>query len=117
MNISKSDWKYVPVDAEPGFSPEKNKAVVERTIKKYEAMRKAKMKQWVSGVQERTDALATFFKSRAFRLGTPAEKYFGKKWMAYLRGEKIKDEVFTRKIKVDTNRLLKSSLFRNAKTQ
>ena len=116
MKIPKVDWKYVPTDSEPGFSPEKNKQVIDRTIKKYEAMRKAKMKEWVGGVQERTDALASFFKSKAFQSGVPAERYFGRKWMAYLRGEQIKDEIFDRKIKVDTNRLLKSSLFKNAKT-
>lgn len=106
MDIAKVDYKFVPSSPDPGFSPERNKAIIEGTIKKYEKVRAQKMKKWREGVAERSDALAQYFTSPKF-LSTPFGKYFGKKWMAYLRGEKILDEVNNR-IKANTNQLYKT---------
>lgn len=86
-------------DGEEGFSPEHNKFVIENTIKKYKAKRKRQQKDYVESVRERSDAVATYLKSSAAETDKPVESYFGKKWMAYLRGEKILE-------KLKSNRLL-----------
>jgi len=80
---------YFVEKGEAGFSPERNKAVIERTIKKSNLLRKKKALQYRENVQERADAVATYIKSRIAEGNTPVEKYFGKRWMAYLRGQKI----------------------------
>jgi hypothetical protein len=80
---------YFIEDGEEGFSPEHNKFVIENTMKKYEANRKKKAKEHVEAIRERADAVATYFKSRMAEGNTPVEKYFGKRNLAYLRGEKI----------------------------
>jgi hypothetical protein len=80
---------YFVEDGEPGFSPEHNKFVIENSIKKYRANRRRKAKEYVEAIQERSDAVATYIKSRIAEGNTPVEKYFGKTMMAYLRGEKI----------------------------
>lgn len=98
-------------DPDPGFSPERNKRVIENSIKKYEKVRTAKIKAWREGVAERSDALAQYFSSPKFT-STPFGKYFGKKWMAYLRGEKILDEIYANRLQANTN-----SLYRNLKTK
>jgi hypothetical protein len=80
---------YFIEDGEKGFSPEYNKMVIEKTMKKARAMRLQRQKEYTEAIGERSDAVATYFKSRLAEGYTPIEKYFGKKNMAYLRGEKI----------------------------
>ena len=110
VKIDKGDYKYVLPDPDVGFSPERNKRIIEGTIKKYEMLRARKMKEWREGVAERSDALAQYFTSPKF-LSTPFGKYFGKKWMAYLRGEKALDEIYTRRLQANTNQLYKQVAF------
>jgi len=80
---------YFVEDGEAGFSPEYNKMVIERTIRKSELLRQRRAKLYEESVRERADAVATYIKSSAAETQKPVEAYFGKKWMAYLRGEKI----------------------------
>jgi len=80
---------YFVADGEPGFSEAHNRAVIAGTIKKYEAKRKLKMKEYRDQIAERSDAVATYLTSRIAEGNTPIEKYFGKKMMSHLRGEKI----------------------------
>jgi hypothetical protein len=80
---------YFVEEGDPGFNPAHNKFVIENTIKKYNAARNKKAKLYNEAIRERADAVATYIKSRVAEGGTPVEKYFGKKWMSYLRGEKI----------------------------
>lgn len=90
------DWKYVGIEPDPGFSPEHNQAVIERTIKAAEAQRRAKKRQFQEGLAERAEALATYLNSLS-QGGKESDvtKYFGKKYKAYLAGktaiERIKD--------------------------
>lgn len=86
----KEDYrKFFVEKGEPGFSPERNKAIVEKTIKKMDMMRLKKRKEFAEGVRERADAVDTYLRSRIAQGSTPIEKYFGKKWLAHLRGQKI----------------------------
>jgi hypothetical protein len=88
--------KFFIEDGEPGFSPDYNKYVIEKTIKKTNAVRRQKMVQFREGVAERSDAVATYLKSRIGEGVTPIEKYFGKQWMAYLRGAQIQNVLRTK---------------------
>jgi hypothetical protein len=47
------------------------------------------MKEYRDQIAERSDAVATYLTSRIAEGNTPIEKYFGKKMMSHLRGEKI----------------------------
>ena len=107
MDIAKKDWEYVLSEPELGFSPERNKRIIEGTIKKYEKVRAQKMKAWREGIAERSDALAQYFTSPKF-ISTPFGKYFGKKGMAYLRGEQVLDEIYTKRVQANTNGLYNS---------
>ena len=90
--ISKQDYdRFYVAKPDPGFSPDRNNAIVEGTIKKYEATVRRKQKEYANKVGERADAVATYLKS--FSVGTPVEKYFGKRTLAYLRGQKILQKI------------------------
>jgi len=90
MKINPLDHKFVPTDPEPGFSPEHNKRVVERTIKKTDMLRKKNMQAYQDQLGERTEAAAFYLKSKAnARTDKSVDKYFGKRNIALLRGEHI----------------------------
>lgn len=78
-----------------GFSPERNKFIVESTIKKYDATRLKKVDDVVSHFEERADAVVSFIKSVDRGKGAQGnlEKYFGRKMLAYLRGQQIRDKL------------------------
>lgn len=80
---------YFVEDGEVGFNPAHNKWVIEHTIQKAKLNKKKRANQYNEQLRERADAVATYVKSRAAEGSTPVEKYFGKRWMSYLRGEKI----------------------------
>lgn len=99
--IDKSDYHLVPVNPDPGFDPEKNKRVIEGTIKKYEAMRRKKIKEHGEQIEERSDALASYLKGME-QGGKQSDigKYFGKKHLAYLRGQAILERI--KSVKADS---------------
>jgi hypothetical protein len=91
-NQIRDKQKYFVETGDPGFSAERNKSIIERTIAKYEAMRAKKVKEHIEGVAERSDAIIAYMKSPK-QVSTPLEKYFGRKVLAQLRGEQIRDEI------------------------
>lgn len=80
---------YFIEDGDVGFSPERNKQVIENSIKKYEAMRMRKNKEYIENIRERSDAVATYLKSRVAEGSTSVEKYFGRKELLRLQGVSI----------------------------
>jgi len=85
---------------EPGFSVKRNRQVIENSIKKYERKRKRQMADFTNKLRERTDAAATFLKSK-FVSSDPKklERYFGKTYLAYLRGEDIRNQVIRQRMR------------------
>lgn len=81
--------KYFVEKGDPGFNPARNKFIVEKTIADMDKKVAAKNKQYTEGIRERADAIGTYLRSRTAESSTPIEKYFGKRWMTYLRGQKI----------------------------
>jgi hypothetical protein len=88
------DKKFFVEKGDPGFSPERNKRVIEDTIKKYELQRAKKIKEFREGLAERSDALATWIGSlKGWKSGTPADRYFGRRMIAYLRGDALREKL------------------------
>lgn len=86
----KDDYdKFFIAEGDPGFSPERNKAIIEGTIKKYNAYRARKGKAHEEAIRERSHAVVSYLKHIDMGKNTPVEKYFSKGELAYLRGEQI----------------------------
>lgn len=91
-----ADKKFYLEVPDPNFSPERNKAVVEKTIKAYDAMRLKKIKENRQALGERADAIATYFKVLRQGKHPHLKKFFSKKYLAYLRGDDIREELMSR---------------------
>lgn len=97
--IDEKDFKYVPAEPEPGFSVEHNRRVIEESIKKNDRLMRQKQKEFDEAIEERTDASVSFLqalirgKYNSSDPHTAAMKYFGKKELARLRGEEIRQQL------------------------
>ena len=92
--IAKVDMKFVPVDPEAGFSPEHNRAVIKKTIEWTEKMETKKDRDYQDSLRERTSAFAQYAADfERGRTDTKVEKYFGKEYLTYLRGQQILDKI------------------------
>lgn len=86
----KQDYeRFYVVKPDPGFNPDKARAVIDGTIRKYEAMRRKKSQEFVEQLRERADAVATYLKSRAADNNNPIESYLGRTNLARLQGRRI----------------------------
>lgn len=80
---------YFVEEGDPGFSPDRNKAVIAESIRKSKEVRRKILVKELDEIRERTDAVATYLKSRMAEGSSSVEKYFGKRYLAHLRGQKI----------------------------
>ena len=88
-NEKRDYQRWLLPQGDVGFSPERNKTIIEGTIKKYNKYRAEKRKKQFEALEERTDAVMTYLTNSE----KPVEEYFGRKMMAYLRGQKIVEEL------------------------
>ena len=92
--IAPQDLKYVSVDPDPNFDPLHNMAVIEKTIKYNEQLVRVRNKQAEEGAKERINATATFLRSISQGgKSTDRGKFFGKKYLAYLRGKEVMEQI------------------------
>ena len=97
--IQQKDFRFVPKDAEAGFSPERNRKVIEDTIVKTDRRLAQLKKEYSEQVEERVDAVSYFLmnlikhKSYTSDPTKAAEYYFGRKELARLRGEEIAEQI------------------------
>lgn len=92
--ISPQDLKYVSVNPDPNFDPEHNRRVIEQTIKDNEKLVKARNSEALGKTQERNNAVATYL--RSISQGgktTDHQKFFGRKYLAYLRGKEVMETI------------------------
>ena len=92
--IQSQDLKYVKVDPDPEFDPIHNMAVIEKTIKDNEKLVEKRNNESLERTKERTNALAIYL--RSINQGgktTDYQKFFGKKYLAYLRGKEIMEQL------------------------
>ena len=95
--MQKSDYARFFVKDPTGFSAERNKAIIEDSIQKYDKTRAQKLKIALGHYEERADAVVSFIKSVDRGKGAQGnlEKYFGRKALAYLRGEQIRETLMS----------------------
>src|SRR3990167_2516433 len=97
--IAKSDFRFVPKDAEANFSVERNRKVIEDTIIKTDRRLAQLKKEYSNQIEERVDAVSYFLKnlikhkSYASDPRKAAEYYFGRHELARLRGEDIAEQI------------------------
>jgi hypothetical protein len=110
MNISQEDHdRFYKEKPDDDFSPEHNKWVIENSIRKMDAMILKKRKEWRDHTGERVDAILTYLNS-LWGSDKPIEKYFGRRGMAYLRGEEVLDKVYEKRISMNTQTLSQEKL-------
>lgn len=95
MDNSKQDYiKYFKEEGDVGFNPDHNKKVVEDSIKKYEAERARRQKDFTDQIGERAHAVTSYLMHlQRGNKSTPIEKYFSKTYLAHLRGKKIVEKM------------------------
>jgi len=92
MKINQIDWGKVPVDPDPNFSAERNQRIIKETIEENERLRKRRQREFGSKVKEKSNAIARYMKDLVnSKTSSNVEKYFGKKELARLRGEEIRN--------------------------
>ena len=72
-----------------GFSPERNQHIIDSTIREHDRQVKAKEKDYLDKLMERTNAAAWYLLSRKANSGYGLEKYFSKRELAHLQGQQI----------------------------
>lgn len=94
FKMSQDDYDlYFDHNADPLYVERHNKEVIDRTIKKYEAKRAQALKDWRDKAGERSDAVVSYLKHLVNGKSTPVEHYFGKKELARLRGDEIRQKL------------------------
>jgi len=85
--------KWYQDKPEAGFSPERNKAVIEESIRKAELMKRRRQSDYVEQIRERSDAVVSYLKRVSMGMEKSVEAYFGRQELARLRGQKIIQEM------------------------
>lgn len=100
MNYTKNqilDFKKWYVDRPDSmFSPERNKKIIAETIEKSKKMAERKRRDWIEQLRERTDAVATYLKAVDRGKEPNVPRYFGRRMLAHLRGQRIVEEIVGR---------------------
>ncbi len=92
--IQKEDYKFVGVNPDPGFDADRNKKVITETIANSERNRRLKQADYKDRLMARTGAIATYIKSiDNGQTSMDVLKYFGRKEIARLRGEEIRESI------------------------
>ncbi len=99
----KDDKKFYLEIPDPNFSPDRNKAIIDMTIKKYEANRKKKLQELNDPYRERSDAVVSFLKTAEQKPGYDINRFFGRKMLAYLRGDEIRQKLMAGMTILDKN--------------
>lgn len=93
IKIDRSDWGNVPVDPDPDFNFERNQKIIDESLKKARLYKDESLKNWRRGVQERVHATVRYIDALQSDKTRSAENYFGKKYLAHLRGKEIKQRI------------------------
>ena len=91
--IQPEDYKYVIEKPDPKFSPERNKAVIQETIKNTEKFFKEIADKIDDEGMNRIDILSSYGRYRCNRGEKNFKDYAGKKLWGQLIGEKILNRI------------------------
>lgn len=97
------DKKFYLEIPDPNFSPERNKAVIEETIRKHNAMIQKKKHEHDGAYAERADAVVSYLRTADKKPGYDMQRYFGKGYLAFLRGEEIRRKLMANMTILDKN--------------
>ena len=88
--VDYKDLKFMKAQPDPNFDPEKTKRDIAWVFREHAKMVKRKEIQYGEHIAEASAATAQYLKSADMGgRSTDIKKYFGKKHLAYLRGEEI----------------------------
>ena len=94
--ILREDWKYMEQMpyGDPDFDPEHNRRVIEEVNRENDEMEKKRDREFSEQTKERTTAAAQYLRNVAQgKSVTAIDKYFGKRYLAYLRGKEIVNQL------------------------
>lgn len=80
------DKKFFIEQGDPGFSPARNKAIIDGTIRKYEKMREQKAHEQDDAIAERASAVVAYLKWCMRKPGYRLDQYFSKQEIEHLMG-------------------------------
>lgn len=89
--IDPKDYIYLEQmpEGDPDFDESRNKAVIAGVIRKTDKMYRQKRREFQEGLRENTQAATHYLKALEGGASTNAEKYFGRRELARLRGEEV----------------------------
>lgn len=93
MNLEPIDYQYVLETPDEGFSPERNKEVIETSIKEYERERARRQSEYMDKMGEVLDAVSDYAIYRLNKGTKTPDDYFGRQVMTRLAGERILDKL------------------------
>ena len=115
--IAEADFKYMfeRPDGDPNFSVEHNRRVIAESIKKNERKMRQIRQDYDKALESRVEAGVDFLRYLANKKYNPnsdsssdmAMKYFGRRELARLRGEEIKEQIMA---ELDANKDIVSDL-------
>lgn len=108
--IKPEDYRYIVKNPDPSFSPTRNKAIINETVRDTEKFFTEIVEKLDDEMGERIDILATYGTYRFNRGEKSFDKYAGKKLVARLVGEKILERV---RVMETVNRLNGNNKFKN----
>jgi len=90
-SIARKDWKYMEQlpYGDPDFSEEHNKRVIAEVDAWNDEQDRKRSRDFSEKTLERTSAVAQYLKSVSEGAESSTDKYFGKRYLAYLRGQEI----------------------------
>lgn len=91
--INPIDYKFVPLDPEPNFSPEHNRKVIQQTIEEGEKLWKKRQRLFNDGLKERTQAIGHYVDYQKMGGESSVVDFFGKKELYMLKGQAILEEL------------------------
>ena len=91
-NIQPIDVGKFDVDGDPNFDLERHNALIEKTLKHNERVSRDKRREWEGAMKERAWAATKLIENIKTGGEQNAEKYFGKNYLNYLKGQQIAEK-------------------------
>jgi hypothetical protein len=94
QDFHKDNWRLYEKNPDRNFSPERNYAIINETIKEYEKMRYGVDPNVTKAAGNVADIMACYGVYRLGGGGTKKlEQYLGKDWMKRIYGERLMDKI------------------------
>lgn len=87
------DYRFINTNPDPDFSPERNQAIINQTVKDTEKFFETQVKAMDDAMEERIDILSSFALHNFNKDSKSIKKYLGKKQYEALIGEKIMSKI------------------------